>query len=468
MSRSLPRERLVPLIIAVALFMENMDSTVIATALPAIARDIGANPLALKLAITSYLLSLAVFIPASGWTADRFGARTVFRAAIAVFMLGSIGCALSSSLTDFVIARIVQGMGGAMMTPVGRTVLVRSVPKRDLVNAMAWVTMPALIGPVLGPPVGGFITTYATWHWIFIINIPIGLVGIALATRYIENFKAETLERFDLTGMALAGTGIAGVAFGLSVLGLDFLPWPPVVALIVVGAVLIAAYVVHAGRTPAPAIDLTLFRLPTFRASVVGGFVFRIGVGALPFLLPLMLQLGFGMTPFGSGLITFTSAVGAMTMKVAAGTILRRFGFRTILVVNSLVSAAFLAACAAFTQTTPLAADGAASAGRRLLPLPAIHLHRHHRLCRGRAGAGEPRHRAHRRRPPTGAVGRGRLRGRGGGAGGTLPRRRAAGGRGLRAGLSGGRRGFRAFPLCFRSASGRCRVPNCPGANLGA
>ncbi|MGA7971774.1 MAG: MFS transporter [Pseudolabrys sp.] len=355
MPPSLPRERLIPLIIAVALFMENMDSTVIATALPAIARDIGANPLALKLAITSYLLSLAVFIPASSWTADRFGARTVFRAAIAVFMLGSIGCALSSSLSDFVIARIVQGMGGAMMTPVGRTVLVRSVPRRDLVNAMAWVTMPALIGPVLGPPVGGFITTYASWHWIFLINIPIGLAGIALATRYIENFKAETLERFDLTGMALAGTGIAGLAFGLSVLGLDFLPWPPVAALIVGGIIFIAAYLVHARRTPAPAIDLTLLRLPTFRASVVGGFVFRVGVGALPFLLPLMLQLGFGMTPFRSGLITFTSAVGAMTMKVAAGTILRRFGFRTILVINSLVSAAFLAVCAAFTKTTPVA-----------------------------------------------------------------------------------------------------------------
>ncbi len=352
----MPRERIVPLIIAVALFMENMDSTVIATALPAIAKDIGANPLALKLAITSYLLSLAIFIPASGWTADRFGARAVFRAAIAVFMLGSIGCALSSSLTDFVIARIVQGMGGAMMTPVGRTVLVRSVPKRDLVNAMAWVTVPALVGPVLGPPVGGFITTYATWHWIFLINLPIGLVGIALATRFIEDFRAADLERFDLVGMLLAGIGIAGVAFGLSVLGLDFLPWTTVAALIAGGSIFIAAYVVHAKRTPAPIIDLTLFRLPTFRASVTGGFVFRLGIGALPFLLPLMLQLGFGMTPFGSGLVTFTSAIGAMGMKAAAATVLRRFGFRTILVVNCVVSAAFLAACAAFTKTTPVAA----------------------------------------------------------------------------------------------------------------
>jgi EmrB/QacA subfamily drug resistance transporter len=350
------RDRIVPLIIAVALFMENMDSTVIATSLPAIAKDIGTNPLALKLAITSYLLSLAIFIPASGWTADRFGARTVFRAAIAVFVLGSIGCALSSSLTDFVIARIVQGMGGAMMTPVGRMVLVRTIAKRDLVGAMAWVTTPALIGPVLGPPVGGFITTYATWHWIFLINVPIGLIGILLATRFIPDVRAEHHERFDIVGMVLAGLGIAGIAFGLSVLGLNFLPWTVVVALVTGGVIFIAAYLVHARHTPNPALDLTLFRLPTFRASVLGGFTFRLGIGALPFLLPLMLQIGFGMTPFQSGMITFSSALGAMGMKMAAVTILRRFGFRNILVTNALVSAGFLAAFATFTQTTPVAA----------------------------------------------------------------------------------------------------------------
>src|SRR5258707_3992436 len=178
----MPPDRIIPLIIAVALFMENMDSTVIATSLPAIATDIGTNPLALKLAVTSYLLSLAIFIAMSGWTADRFGARTVFRAAIAVFVLGSIGCALSSSLLHFVIARIVQGMGGAMMTPVGRLVLVRSVDRRELINAMAWVSIPAMIGPLMGPPLGGFITTYASWHWIFLINVPIGLIGIVLGT----------------------------------------------------------------------------------------------------------------------------------------------------------------------------------------------------------------------------------------------------------------------------------------------
>jgi EmrB/QacA subfamily drug resistance transporter len=348
-------DRIVPLIIAVALFMKNMDSTVIATALPAIATDIGTNPLALKLAVTSYLLSLAIFIPASGWTADRFGARTVFRAAIAVFVLGSIGCALSSSLTDFVIARIVQGMGGAMMTPVGRMVLVRSISRRELVNAMAWVTTPALIGPVLGPPVGGFITTYASWHWIFIINVPIGILGIILATRYIDDLRSETRQRFDIFGMVLAGLGIGGVAFGLSILGLNFLPWTVVVALIVGGMCFIAAYLVHARHTPVPALDLTLFRLPTFFASVTGGFVFRLGLGALPFLLPLMLQVGFGMTPFQSGTITFATALGAMGMKWATAKILHRFGFRTILVFNSLISATFLAVCAAFTAATPVA-----------------------------------------------------------------------------------------------------------------
>src|SRR6266540_2390244 len=193
-------DRLVPLIVAIALFMENMDSTVIATSLPAIAADIGTSPLALKLAVTCYLLSLAIFIPASGWTADRFGARTVFRAAIAVFVLGSIGCALATSLTGFVVARIVQGIGGA------------------LVGAIVWVTMPALVGPVIGPPLGGFITTYFSWHWIFLINVPIGLIGIALVTRFIENIRAEAHEPFDVRGMVLAGLGVGGLAFGLSVL----------------------------------------------------------------------------------------------------------------------------------------------------------------------------------------------------------------------------------------------------------
>src|SRR3954451_7742028 len=272
---SMNKERLIPLIVATALFMENMDSTVIATSLPAIAADIETSPLTLKLAITSYLLSLAVFIPASGWTADRFGARMVFAIAIGVFMLGSIGCALSSSVTHFVIARILQGLGGAMMTPVGRLVLLRSIDKSALVNAMAWVTVPALVGPVIGPPLGGFITTYFSWHWIFLINVPIGLAGILLVTRFIENIRAETPERLDAVGMGLAGFGVGGLAFGLSTLGLDYLPWPLVAGIIATGIAASAAYVVHARRTPAPILDLELLRLPTFRASVTGGFLFR-------------------------------------------------------------------------------------------------------------------------------------------------------------------------------------------------
>jgi EmrB/QacA subfamily drug resistance transporter len=349
------KQRLIPLIVATALFMENMDSTVIATSLPAIAADIGTSPLTLKLAITSYLLSLAVFIPASGWTADRFGARMVFAIAIAVFMVGSIGCALSSSVTDFVIARILQGMGGAMMTPVGRLVLLRSIDKSALVNAMAWVTVPALVGPVIGPPLGGFITTYFSWHWIFLINLPIGLLGIVLALKYIDPIKSEDPERFDLYGLVLAGIGLAGIAFGLSVAGLNLLPWTIVASLVVIGAIAMTLYVLHARRTGSPVLDFSLLRLPTLRASIIGGFMFRLGIGALPFLLPLLMQVGFGLSPFQSGLVTFSSAVGAMGMKTLAARLIRTFGFRNLMTVNAVVSSFLLAACALFTVTTPLA-----------------------------------------------------------------------------------------------------------------
>src|SRR5579863_10443593 len=239
-------DRIVPMIVAVSLFMENMDSTVISTSLPAIARAIGTDPLALKLAVTSYLLSLAIFIPASGWTADRFGPRNVFRIAIGVFILGSIGCAASHTLEQFVFARIAQGMGGAMMTPVGRLILVRSIDKHLLLSAMSLVTVPALIGPICGPPLGGFITTYASWHWIFLINVPIGLLGIILVSRFIPNVRIEHHDPFDTLGFILSGLGIGGLAFGLSVLGLDYLPVSVVAALLVTGAVATTAYVIHA------------------------------------------------------------------------------------------------------------------------------------------------------------------------------------------------------------------------------
>ncbi len=349
-------DRVVPLIVAVALFMENMDSTVIATSLPAIARALGTDPLALKLAVTSYLLALAICIPASGWTADRFGARHVFRVAIGVFVLGSIGCALSRSLEQFVLARIVQGVGGAMMTPVGRLILVRSIDKRLLVHAMSLVTIPALVGPICGPPLGGFITTYASWHWIFIINVPIGLAGLAMATRYIPDVRAERPASFDFVGFILSGLGIGGLAFGLSVMGLEFLPIGIVAALLGVGAASALAYIVYARHKAAPILDLGLLKLPTFRASILGGFLFRLGIGALPFLLPLLLQLGFDLTAFQSGLITFTGALGSMFMKAAVAGVLRRLGYRPVLIYNSLLSAAFLAACASFVPGMPFAA----------------------------------------------------------------------------------------------------------------
>jgi EmrB/QacA subfamily drug resistance transporter len=348
------KQRVIPLIVATALFMENMDSTVISTSLPAIAGDIGTSPLTLKLAITSYLLSLAVFIPASGWTADRFGARLVFSSAIAVFMAGSIGCALSGSVADFVIARTLQGIGGAMMTPVGRLVLLRSIDKSALVNAMAWVTVPALVGPVIGPPLGGFITTYFSWHWIFLINIPIGLLGIFMALRFIDPIKSENPEPFDLAGMVLAGIGLAGIAFGLSVAGLNLLPWTIAASLVAIGSVSMTIYVIHARRTASPVLDFGLLRLPTMRASIVGGFMFRLGVGALPFLLPLLMQVGFGLTPFRSGLVTFSTALGAMGMKTLAARLIRTFGFRNLMTVNAAISSLFLGACALFTVTTPL------------------------------------------------------------------------------------------------------------------
>jgi MFS family permease len=246
-------------------------------------------------------------------------------------------------------------MGGAMMAPVGRLVLMRSVDKRNLVDAMTWVTMPALIGPLLGPPLGGFITTYFSWHWIFIINVPIGLAGIALATKYIENIRGETREPFDPIGMVLAGLGIGGLAFGLTAVGLkNFLPAGILVAMIAGGALCIFLYVLHARRTPAPVMDLSLFRLPSFRAGVAGGFLYRVGAGAQPFMLPLKLQVGLHKTPFQSGMITFATAVGAMSMKTAIPTLLRRFGYRSVLTWNALVSSAFIAACALFSASTPI------------------------------------------------------------------------------------------------------------------
>jgi len=344
---------LVPLIVACALFMENLDSTVIATALPQIAASLGEDPLRLNLAITSYLLSLAVFIPLSGWVADRFGARRVFCAAIVIFTLGSVCCGVSNALPELVAARILQGLGGAMMVPVGRLVMLRSVPKSELVRAMSYLTVPALIGPVLGPPLGGFIVTYSSWRWIFFINLPIGVLGIVLATLFIEDVRAADLWPLDLRGFLLTGLGLSGLMFGFETAGRGVLSPGLVAMLLTVGVLALALYGLHARVSATPIIDLRLLSIPSFAGAILGGSLFRIGVGALPFLLPLMLQLGFGLSAFASGLLTFASAAGALTMKMTAAPIIRSLGFRAVLVGNAVISCLFLAGYSLFHPTTP-------------------------------------------------------------------------------------------------------------------
>ena len=333
--------------------MENLDATVLATSLPAIAKDLAANPIHLKLALTTYLLAMAVFIPASGWMADRFGAKNVFRAAMVVFAAGSIACALSTGLWSLVGARILQGIGGAMMAPVGRLIVLRTIPKSEIIGAIAWLTVPALVGPVLGPPLGGFITTYFDWRWIFWINIPVALAGLALITRYIPDVREEGTREFDLTGFLLIGPGLSLFLTGATLMGLDIVSQATVWTLTLLGAALLAIYVRHAYRAPVPIIDLRLLKVPTYRAGVVGGFLFRLGLGAGPFLLPLLFQFGFGMTAFQSGMMTFATGVGAMFMKTQAATILRRWGFKRVLIVNALIASVFTAIPALYTDATP-------------------------------------------------------------------------------------------------------------------
>jgi len=333
--------------------MENMDSTVITTSLPAIATDIGESPLALKLALTSYLVSLAVFIPISGWVADRYGSRSVFAAAIVVFMGGSLLCAASGTLTAFVISRFLQGIGGAMMVPVGRLVLMRAVPKRNYVAALNYLTIPALLGPVTGPALGGAITLYFHWRWIFLVNVPISILGLFLVLRHITNVREPDMPAFDLRGFALSSVGLSVLMLGFSALGGHLLPVTAAAACIVIGTMTLMAYGWHAHRTQHPVVDLRLLKLPTFRNGVLVGSVFRAGLGATPFLLPLLFQIGFGLNPLQSGILTCATAVGAMFMKTITVFILRRFGFRTVLSVNGVAASAIVVAFGLFTATTP-------------------------------------------------------------------------------------------------------------------
>jgi EmrB/QacA subfamily drug resistance transporter len=343
------------MILAVALFMEQMDSTVIATSLPAIAADIGTSAVALKLAVTTYLVALAIFIPISGWMSDRFGAKNIFRLAILIFVLGSISCAFSNSIATFVVSRFFQGIGGSMMTPVGRLLLVRGTPRNQLVNAMAWLSIPALVGPIMGPPVGGFLTTYASWHWVFFINVPIGIVGIVLVTKFLPEGEPRNPRPMDFVGFVLSAVAFSGVVFGLSVVSLPALPIVYGYLTVAIGLVCGLFYYMHARRTEYPLLDPRMFRYETFRTAIIGGTVFRLGIGAMPFLLPLMLQLGFGLTPFESGMVTFVSAVGALGSKFAVNRIFATFGFRRVFVVGGFISSCLIGVNGLFSPGAPLA-----------------------------------------------------------------------------------------------------------------
>ena len=349
-----PNYRTTALIIASALFMEQLDSTVLATALPTMARYFDVSPSHMSVALTSYILSLAVLIPASGHVADRFGARTVFSSAIVVFTLSSILCAQAHSLPLLVAARLLQGAGGAMMIPVGRLVLLRSVDRADLVSAMSWFLVPGLIGPILGPPVGGLIVTYLDWRWIFYINVPIGVLGIVLTRVFIQNTRSTTRQPFDMRGFALSGVSLACLLFGFETASRGVGETTAAFALIGAGLVSGAAYVVYSLRARiTPILDLSLMRIKTFRVSVLAGSLTRITQGAQPFLLPLMMQLAFGLSAAESGLLTFATACGSMMMKATALPILRRFGFRSTLIWNGVFSSLLYATCGAFRKQWP-------------------------------------------------------------------------------------------------------------------
>ncbi|MBA16673.1 MAG: MFS transporter [Sphingomonas sp.] len=344
---------LLPIIIGTALFMNTLDSNVIAIALPTMAKSLRTDPVTLNVAITAYLLAAAVFLPVSTWVADRFGAKNVFRIAIAGFAISSLLCGICGTLWQLVGARMLQGMSGAMMLPVGRLVLLRSVRKSELVQAMSYLTIPAVIGPIVGPPLGGFIVTHASWRWIFLINIPIGLIGIVLATLVIPNVREETVDRLDWRGFLLAAISLSMFVYGFESLGHNRLPMPAIGAMLACGLLCGWLYMRHEARTPGAIIDLSLLRIQTFRTSAIGGLFSRLILGATPFLLALLLQLGFGLSAFQAGMLTFTSALGALIVKIAAPAILRLLGFRIALIGNALLVAAVSAGYALFQGSTP-------------------------------------------------------------------------------------------------------------------
>jgi EmrB/QacA subfamily drug resistance transporter len=344
--------RLVALIVASASFIQQVDSTIVMTSLPQMARSLHAAPIDVGIAVSAYVLSLAVFMPVSGWLADRFGPRLVFQLAIATFTISSVLCGISQSIGEITAARLLQGIGGAMMTPVGRLLVLRGVPKAEFVSAMTWIQVPSQLGPVIGLPLGGFITTYISWRWNFLTNVPIGLLGIVMAAVFIPNEPLKERRRLDWVGFVLWGMTLALLVRGLDLIG------QPNGAFYKGGLMLAAALssglvaTLHARRQEHPLIDLSLLKVPTFAVNIHAGSLMRYGIDAMPFLLPLMFQMGFGLSAFNSGILTLASALGSVVMRAFARSILSRFGFRTVLVVNGFIAAVTIAFCGIYTATT--------------------------------------------------------------------------------------------------------------------
>ncbi len=332
--------------------MENLDGTVIAPALPQMAQSFGASPVDLNVGMTAYMLTLAVLIPVSGWVADRLGARTVFAVAIGIFTFASILCGMSNGLWEFTAARILQGMGGAMMVPVGRLVVLRITEKKDLMRSIAYITWPGLAAPVIGPPLGGFITTYSSWHWIFFLNVPLGIIGIILAILWIKN-EREKARFFDWKGFALAGSSCTALMYSLELLGRQGVQWPTASVLLAYAVVAGWLAVRHMRRTAHPLLQFEALKARTFAVVIWGGSLFRIAISVSPFLLPLMFQVAFGMSAFQSGLLVLALFAGNLSMKTITTPILRRFGFRMVLIINGLITAALIFSFSFVTRETP-------------------------------------------------------------------------------------------------------------------
>jgi EmrB/QacA subfamily drug resistance transporter len=352
---SLRQSVVIALLVAGAFFMEQLDGTVIATALPQMAQSFGVAPVDLNIGMSAYLLTVAVFIPASGWMTDRFGARPVFASAIVTFTMASVLCAASPTLLTFTAARVLQGIGGAMMVPVGRLIVLRNTEKQHFVRMIAYLTWPALAAPVLGPPLGGFIATYSSWQWIFLLNVPLGLAGLALALILIPNAKGERNGAFDWTGFALTGFASFSLMYSLEAIGRSTVNWFVTAPLMAVGIAAGLAAVRHALRAAHPLLDLGAFKVPSFAVTVGAGMLFRIAISAAPFLLPLMFQVGFGLSPLESGLLVLAVFAGNIGMKPATNFVLGRFGFRRTLVWNGWLGIATVFACGLITAGTPVA-----------------------------------------------------------------------------------------------------------------